>query len=88
MFIICVFTAGLLSRLKSLRPDLVPQSVPHQSSAVSFPKAPASMRNSLYELSEQIKEQQELPSNRQPLEKEISNRVNMQDPQKASLNQL
>jgi len=77
----------LLSRLKSLRPDLVPQSVPHQSSAVSFPKAPASMRNSLYELSERIKEQQELPSNRQSLEEEISNSVNMQDPQKVSLNQ-
>lgn len=72
-------TAGLLSRLKSLRPDLVPQSVPHQSSAVSFPKAPASMRNRLYELSEQIKEQQELPStNRQPCEEEISSRVKKQ----------
>ena len=33
------------------------------------------MRNALYALSEQIKEQQELPANRQPLKAELSNRV-------------
>lgn len=54
--------AGLLSRLKSLRPDLVPQTIPHQSSAVSFPKAPAAIRNGLYTLSERIKERNELPN--------------------------
>ena len=68
MLFICIVTAGLLSRLKSLRPDLVPQSVPQHSSAVSFPKAPASIRNSLYELSERIKQQQE----NRPLEKEMT----------------
>ena len=52
--------AGLLSRLKSLRPDLVPQTIPHQSSAVSFPKAPATIRNGFYALSNQIKDRNEL----------------------------
>jgi hypothetical protein len=54
--------AGLLSRLKSLRPDLVPQTIPHQSNAVSFPKAPFSMRAGLYALSERIKEHNEIPN--------------------------
>ncbi|XP_057380549.1 uncharacterized protein LOC130702935 [Daphnia carinata] len=48
--------AGLLGRLKSLRPDLVPQAVPYQSNVVSFPKAPFSMCAGLFALSERIKE--------------------------------
>ena len=62
IFILIRFLAGLLSRIKSLRPDLVPQTIPHQSSAVSFPKAPVAMRKGLYALSERIKEQNELPN--------------------------
>jgi hypothetical protein len=48
--------------LKSLRPDLVPQTVPHQSSAAAFPKLPPPFRNGLYALSEQIREQSEQPA--------------------------
>ena len=55
-------TAGLLSRLKSLRPDLVPQTIPHQSNAISFPKAPFQLRNGFYMLSERIKERNEIPN--------------------------
>ena len=47
---------GLLSRLKSLRPDLVPQTMPHQSSALSFPRLPLRFREALLALSEQLKE--------------------------------
>lgn len=67
--------AGLLSRLKSLRPDLVPQTIPHQSSAVSFPKAPAAMRNSLYTLSNQIKERNEQPTSASDLFDDPQQRV-------------
>lgn len=52
-------TVGLLGRMKSLRPDLVPQAIPHQSNTVSFPKAPATIRNGLYDLSEHIREHNE-----------------------------
>ncbi|EFX69734.1 hypothetical protein DAPPUDRAFT_300700 [Daphnia pulex] len=54
--------AGLLSRVKSLRPDLVPQTIPHQSDAISFPKAPSTIRNGFYALSEGIKERNEIPN--------------------------
>nr|CAH0102881.1 unnamed protein product [Daphnia galeata] len=53
---------GLMSRLKSLRPDLVPQTIPHQSNAISFPKAPISIRNGFYALSERIKDCYKLPN--------------------------
>ena len=53
--------AGLLGRLKSLRPDLVPYTVPYQSSALCFHKAPSVLRTGLYTLSERIKEQNEQP---------------------------
>lgn len=53
------YTAGLLGRLKSLRPDLVPQTVPYQTNTISFPKAPVSMRAGLFALSERIKENAE-----------------------------
>jgi hypothetical protein len=48
--------------VKSLRPDLVPQTIPHQSDAISFPKAPFSIRNGLFALSESIKERNEIPN--------------------------
>ncbi|KZS03961.1 Centromere protein I [Daphnia magna] len=51
--------AGLLGRLKSLRPDLVPQTVPYQTNTISFPKAPVSMCAGLFALSERIKENAE-----------------------------
>ncbi|XP_057379734.1 uncharacterized protein LOC130702084 [Daphnia carinata] len=53
---------GLLGRLKSLRPDLVPQAVPYQSNAVSFPKAPPTIRSGLYDLAEHMRQQNELPN--------------------------
>ena len=53
---------GLLSRLKSLRPDLVPQTIPHQSSAASFSKLPPAFRTALYTLSEHIREAGEQPT--------------------------
>lgn len=40
---------------------MVPQTIPQQSNAVSFPKAPASIRNGFYSLSERLKERNELP---------------------------
>lgn len=53
---------GLLGRMKSLRPDLVPQAIPYQSNAVSFPKAPATIRNGLYDLAEHMRQQHESPN--------------------------
>ncbi|KAI9558051.1 hypothetical protein GHT06_014804 [Daphnia sinensis] len=53
---------GLLGRLKSLRPDLVPQAVPYQSSVISFPRAPPTIRNGLYDLAEHMRQQNELPN--------------------------
>ena len=67
--------AGILSRLKSLRPDLVPQAVPHHSSAVSFPKLPLVFRNRLYKLSELIKEQSELPNGSSHLQSNQQQRI-------------
>lgn len=55
-------TVGLLGRMKSLRPDLVPQAIPYQSNAVSFPKAPATIRNGLYDLAEHMRQQHESPN--------------------------
>jgi len=67
--------AGLLGRLKSLRPDLVPQTVPHQSSAVSFPNAPIGIRSAFYALSNEIKERNELPSSTSDLFNDQQQRV-------------